>query len=225
MKKHLVFFASAALLCGVSLMAQDYDWDKPSVTRRVDCRLTGLDEPRVALVPILEGDKKPVNCLVRNTDPSLGSATKEEQRAFHLFVVSSEMKDDQWLTVRFSFKVRSRRKGRVRLTLRGYGNWIHNGKELSDVAFMKIAKISSPQFTFPNGGFFPNANLKPWNVREKITDKHLQPTVGTEEGLDTPGKKYLRTRQTLTYYLDVKPDQEITIEFTAKPSDYFTPLH
>ena len=227
MKKSFVFFASAALLCGLSLTAQDYTWDKPTkMTERVEVRLSGLDEPKVAIDPILQGDKKPVNCTIRNTNASLGSATKEEDRAFHLFVLTSPLKENEWTTSTFSFRVRSRRKGRVRMTIQGWGgNWAHRGKELPDLAFIGLAQISSPQISFPNGGYFGNANLKAWGVKEKVTDKHMQPTVATDEDLSTPGKKYVRTRWRLVHYFDVKPNQEFTISFTVRPFEYFVPLH
>ena len=228
MKKNLIFLASAALLCGVSLTAQehkDYNWDKPGVTTQVECRISGLEEPKVAIDPILKGDKAPKNCTIRNVNPSMGSATKEEDRAFWLFVLTPKMKENEWITATFSFKVRSRRKGRVRFMIQGYGNWTHTGKELRDLPFFGIAQISSPQVSFPNGGYFGNLNLKPWGFRGKFPDKHMNPTIGTDDELNTPGKKYLKTCNALVQYIEVKPGQEITISFTVKPFEYYKPLH
>lgn len=225
MKKNLIFFASAALLCGFSLVAQDYNWDKPTrMTDRVEIRVTGIEEPRVAIDPILNGDKKPVNCTVRQTNASLGAATKEEDRAFHLYVLTPKLKENEWSTSSFSFRVRSRRKGRIRLMIQGHGNWVHTGKEIRDVPFFGIAQISSPQVSFPNGGFFGNTNLKPWGFRGKLPDKHMQPTIGTDAELSTPGKKYLKTCSSLIQYIEVKPGQEFTISFTVKPFEYYVPL-
>lgn len=225
MKKNLIFSAAAALFCGFSLMAQDYDWDKHKMTVRVECRVTGIEEPKVALDPILKGDKKPVNCTIRNTNPSLGSATKEEDRAFYLHILTPVLKENEWLTATFSFKVRSRRKGRIRLMIQGWGNWIHTGKELRDLPFFGIAQVSSPQVSFPSGGYFGNLNLKPWGFKGKLPDKHMNPTIGTDDELTTPGKKYLKTCNALFQYIEVKPGQEITISFTVKPFEYYEPLH
>ena len=223
MKKNLIILA-AALVCGFSAAAQDYNWDKPDkICNVVECLISGRDtEPKVALDPILTGDKKPVNCRVRNED--ITWQNKEEMRAFSLYVTTPQLKENEWITCTFSFKIRSRKKGRIKIVLRPFGNWCHTGKGLPDVVFMGVAQISSPQISFPNGGYFGTANLKPWCYKDKITDKNLMPVVGVDDALTTPGKKFLRVCQPLVHYVDVKPGQEFTISFTVKPMEYFVPL-
>jgi len=246
MKKTLFTLASAVLLCGFSLAAQDYNWDKPNrMTYQVECRLAGNKDPKVAMDPILSGDKKPVNCKIENKEAGLGSANKEEQRAFHLHVLSTKLKENEWTTVTFSFRVRSRRKGRVRLMIQGWQNWCQEGKEIPSLAFFGIAQISSPQITFPNGGCFVTPDLKLWGAaaREKKkekdkekgkgywnfldpnTEKNMKPVIETDDRLDTPGKKYLKGRSQLVCFFDVKPGQEITISLKVKPAEFYVPLH
>jgi hypothetical protein len=223
MKKNLIFLAAAALVCGFSAGAQDYNWDKPSgLCRVIECRISGTEEPKVAIDPILTGDKKPKNCSVSNFDSSGGM--REELKAFSL-IVYPRLKGNEWVTATFSFRVRSRRKGRIRLSIFAGENYAHKPKELPDVVFMGIAQVSSPQISFPNGGYFGTPNLKPWGFKDKITNKNLMPTIDTDDTLSTPGKKFLRLRQPLVHYIDVKPNQEFTITFTVKPLEYFPALH
>jgi len=245
MKKSLIFLASAALLCGFSLTAQDYNWDKPNrATLQVECRLSGEKDPKVAMDPILSGEKGPVNCTIVNKKAGLGAANKEEMRAFNLHVLSTKLKENEWTTITFSFRVRSRRKGRISIMIQGWQNWCVKPKELPNLAFFGIAQISSPQITFPNGGNFVTPDLKPWGFRERKikdkdtgeekgywnftdpeTEKKIKPVIETDDRLDTPGKKYMITRTALHYTFDAKPGQEITISLKVKPAGFYVPLH
>ena len=224
MKKSFIFL-TAALISGFTAAAQDYNWDKPDkLCERIECIISGRDQPMVAFVPILVGDKKPVNCSVSNWDCTLEN--KEEMKAFSLYVVTPPLKENEWITSTFTFKIRSRREGRMRFELRAQGNWAHTGKELPDAVFMGVARISSPQISFPRGGYFGNPDLGPWCFdKDKVKDKRLLPTIMTDDSLSTPGKKYIRTRQRLVQYIDVKPGQEFTITFTVKPMEYYVALH
>ena len=224
MKKSFIFLA-AVLISGFSAAAQDYNWEKPDkICERVECIISGRDQPMVAFVPYLRGDKKPVNCHLINWDNTLQN--KEEMRAFALLATTPLLKENEWITCSFSFKIRSRREGRIRFELRAQGNWAHTGKELPDAVFMGVAQISSPQISFPRGGYFGNADLGPWCFnKDKVKDKRLLPTVMTDDALTTPGKKFVRTRQSLIYYIDVKPGQEFTVTYTVKPMEYYVALH
>ena len=230
MKKKWIILA-AALISGFSAAAeqgvQDYNWSKPDgLCEIVECIISGLDdEPKVAIDPILDDEsKKAKNCNVRNYDVTWQN--REEYRAFYLYVTTPKLKKDEWLTSTFSFRIRGRYNGRIRILLRAYGNYAHTDRKIADAVFMGVAQISSPQISFPNGGYFPDKNLRPWCFKEsKDMDKNLLPTVESDDTLTTPGKRYLRTRQTLVHYVDVKPGQEYTISFTVKPMEYFKALH
>ena len=229
MNKNLIYLVLAVLFCGFFLTAQDYNWDKPdSLTPNVDCRVDSYDDPRMPIIPILIGDKKPINILLmKNTIPGEGAATKEQERVFHLFVLTSPLRKDSWTTSTFSFRVGGRpgRKGWLRISFQGYGNWIHEGKGVADRAFMGIAQVSSPQISFPNGGYFVKADLKAWNYKGKIEDKHMEPTILTDESLSTPDKKFMRVCQPLVHYVYATAGQEFTITLTAKAFEYFTALN
>lgn len=225
MKKILITLA--VLLIGGFASAQDYNWSKPDgLCEIVECFVSGRDdEPKVAIDPILDDEsRKAKNCFVRNYD--ITWQNREEMRAFSLYVTTPKLKEGEWLTCSFSFRIRSRRKGRIKFVLRAFGNYAHVDKELPDAVFMGVAQISSPQISFPNGGYFGTANLKPWCFKEtKDMDKNLLPTVGVDDLLTTPGKKFVRTRQSLVHYIDVRPGQEFTISFTVKPMEYYKALH
>ena len=243
MKKAFGLLAAAVSLFGFGttvMNAQDYNWDKPDgLISHYDIWITGNGNPRAAIMPIYREDKKPVNCKLEQWG-------KEEERAFNLYVrVPTKpplQKDsngnyvdskEEWVTATFTFRVRSRKDADVLFRVAPSNNWHrekpgtnHDLYDLPDVGFMGIAEITSKDIKFPNGGVFTSADLSKWGIQTKnIKDKNKRPTVLIDDNLTTPGKKYLRTCNMLSFVFRAKTQKEYTITVKVKPMEWYKALH
>ncbi len=231
MKNWKKLICAAALFAAGSLFAaqQDYDWTKPiRINSGYWISLGGIDaNHRMAIEPVYSGELKPQGCKLRQTGA-------EDTRAFGLGVEVPADKT-KWNCATFSFKVRSRRKGKVRLTIHPHGN---GGRRIPGTeddwydlpyrGFMGVGEISSKDVKFPNRGFFTApGQAKQWGINVP-KDPNQKPKILRDEPesvLPSPGRSYLRTCQPINVTFDVVPEKVITINLKLKPMEVYEPLH